>query len=58
MKWLDNRTKVESFYDGIIALLAIGRVVVVIGAFENKAEVLGHQSKLHFLSQQTRYRAI
>jgi hypothetical protein len=43
---LDNRAEVESFRDGIDAVLTIGRAVVVIGAFENKAEALGHESDL------------
>jgi hypothetical protein len=46
IKWLDNRAEVESFRDRIDAVLTIERAVVVIGAFENKAEALGHESNL------------
>jgi hypothetical protein len=44
VKGLDNRTKVEAFWDGINAILALGRAVVVICAFENKAETLGNEA--------------
>jgi hypothetical protein len=44
IKWLDNHAEIESFWDGIDAVLAIRRAVVVIGAFENKTEALGHES--------------
>lgn len=37
IKWLDNHMEVESFWDGIDAVLTVGRAVVVIGAFENKS---------------------
>ena len=36
IKWLDNRVEIESFWDRIDVVLAIGRAVVVICAFENK----------------------
>jgi hypothetical protein len=50
IKWLDNRADIESIWDGIDAVLAIGRAVVIIGTFENKAEVLRYESDLHFFS--------
>jgi len=50
IKWLDNSPEVESLWDGIDAVLAIGGAVVVIGAFENKAEALGHESDLRCFS--------
>jgi hypothetical protein len=50
IKWLDNRAEVESFWDGIDKVLASGRAVVVVGAFENKAEALGHESDLRCFS--------
>jgi hypothetical protein len=46
IKWLDNHAKVESFWDGIDAVLAIRRVVIVIGTSENKAEALRNESDL------------
>ncbi len=50
IKWLDNRVEVESFWDRIDVVLKIERAIVVINAFENKAEALGHESDLHYFS--------
>ena len=36
--------------DGINAVLAIVRAIVVVGSFKNKAEALGHESDLRYFS--------
>ena len=46
VKGLNNCTKVEAFWDGIDAILAIRRAVIVIRAFEDKAEARGNESDL------------
>jgi hypothetical protein len=46
VKGLNNCAKVEAFWDRIDAILALGRAVVVIRAFEDKAEALGNESDL------------
>jgi hypothetical protein len=43
---LNNRAEVEAFRDGIDAILALGRAVVVIRAFEDEAEAFGNKSDL------------
>jgi hypothetical protein len=50
VKGLNNRAKVEALWDGIDAILALGRAVVVIRAFEDKAEALGNESDLRCFS--------
>ena len=47
---LDNGAKVEAFRHGIDAVLAFGRAVIVVRAFENEAETLGDESDLGSLS--------
>ena len=46
VKGLNNGAKVEAFWDGIDAILALGRAVIIIRAFEDKAEALGNESDL------------
>jgi len=46
VKWLDDCAKVEAFRYGIDAILALGRAIVVIRTFEDKAEALGNESDL------------
>ena len=50
VKGLNNRAKVEAFWDGIDAILALGRAVVVIRAFEDKAEALRNEADLRCFS--------
>jgi hypothetical protein len=50
VKGLNNRAKVEAFWDGIDAILALRRAVVVIRAFEDKAEALGNEADLRCFS--------
>ena len=46
VKGLNNCTKVEAFWDGIDAILAIRRAVIVMRAFEDKAEARRNESDL------------
>jgi hypothetical protein len=50
VKGFNNRAKVEAFWDGVDAILALGRAVVVIRAFEDKAEALGNEADLRSFS--------
>jgi hypothetical protein len=50
IKGLNDSAKVKAFWDGIDAILALGRAVVVVRAFEDKAEALGNKSDLSRLS--------
>ena len=43
---LNNRAEVEAFRNGINAILALRRAVVVIRAFEDEAEAFGNKSDL------------
>ena len=47
VKGLNNCTKVEAFWDGIDAILALRRAIIVIRAFEDKAEARGNELDLH-----------
>ena len=47
---LDNGAKVETFRHGIDAVLAFGRAVIVVRAFEDEAETLRDESNLGSLS--------
>ncbi len=46
VKGFNNCAEVETFWDGIDAILTLGGAVVVIRAFEDKAEALGNESDL------------
>ena len=50
VKRLDDGPKVETFWHGINAVLAFGRAIIVVRAFENEAETLRNESDLGSLS--------
>ena len=50
VKRLDDGPKVETFWHGIDAVLAFGRAIIVVCAFENEAEALRNESDLGSLS--------